>query len=277
MIYFNGNYLDDASLQIDAQNRAFKYGDALFESCLYTEGKVPLIAYNEWRLKTGMQLLQMEIPEYWTLSYFTDIACELAKVHGLTTARIKYTVWRNGAGLYAPKQHDVSLLVEIFPLDYTPFSTAPGHCSLGIYKEYPRLIHPLSSCKTANALHYVLAGIYAQKEGYDDVLLLNTNEEIADAIASNIFLLSGHTLITTENLNGGVRGTMQQWLCENAEDLGYQITRKALVPDDLPDAEALFLTNAIQGIRPVTRFREGSFDNKKPLALLQDVRAILFD
>lgn len=275
MVYFNGAYIDVSTLQIDAQNRAFKYGDAVFESCLYHAGRVPLLSYNLSRMLNGMRILQLEIPAYWDASYFSQVIHTMALHHGLQTARAKITVWRAGGGLYRPQTHAASLLVELFPLDASPFSTAATPYRLGVFTEYPRLIHPLSACKTANALPYVLAAMYAQREALDDVLLLNTEETIADAISSNIWMLSGHTLTTTPVLNGGVCGTMQDWLCDHAEDLGYRFSRKPLFPDDLQDAEALFLTNAIQGIRPVTWFRGKQFDNKLPIRLLEEVKVHL--
>lgn len=276
MIYYNGSYIDDAALPIHTQNRAFKYGDGVFESCLLHEGRAPLLPYNFARLQRGMRMLKLRSPDFWDADHFTSIFSELAKAHSLNTARMKITVWRAGAGLYTPEQNDAELLVEIFPLEFPPFSTAPGTCRLGVYTETPRIIHPLSSCKTMNALPYVLAGLFARREAYDDVLLLNTEGGIADAISSNLFILRGQTLITTPPLNGGVAGTMQDWLCDHAGDLGYGITRMPLTPDDLYDASAILLTNAIQGIRGVTRFGQYSFDNKKALSLLEEARTVLF-
>ena len=276
MVYFNGSYIDTTVLPIYTQNRAFKYGDGVFESCLLHEGQVPLLPYHLARLKRGMDLLHIQRPVYWDEGFFADIFRELASTHGLHTARIKLTVWRAGGGLYTPEQQDAELLVEIFPLDYPPFSTAPASCRLGVYTETPKIIHPLSSCKTMNALPYVLAGFFARREALDDVLLLNTEGQIADAISSNVFIIRGHNLITTPALNGGVSGTMQEWICDHAGDLGYSLSRIPLEPDDLYDASAILLTNAIQGIRGVTQYGQQVYDNKKALALLEDARTLLF-
>lgn len=277
MVYYNGTYVDSTIGIVDVQNRSFKYGDAVFESCLYNSGKIPLLAYNLARLFRGCSLLHFSIPPYWQAAFFENIVHELAVHHGLQTARIKITVWRSGAGLYRPQQHSVDMLIEIFPLEHTPFSAAKRAYAVDVYAEFPKLIHPISACKTANALTYVLAGIYAEQHALDDVFLINTEGELADAISSNIWMLSGHTLVTTPELNGGVRGTMQEWLCDHAEDLGYQLNRKPINPDDPLDAEAVFVTNAIQGLIPVTRYRNRVFENNKPIQLLTDIRSLLFD
>lgn len=277
MVYCNGNYLDTSTGILDVQNRAFKYGDAVFESCLYVSGKAPLLSYNLARLFKGCALLHLDMPSFWSLDFFSGIVHELAIHHGLQSARCKITVWRSGAGLYRPQQHSPEILVEIFPLDQPPFAAAKHRYVADVYTEYPKLIHPLSACKTANALPYVLAAIYAEKNALDDVFLVNTNGELADAISSNIWVIRGNTLFTTPELNGGVRGTMQEWLCAHAEDLGYHVQQKPMLPDDLFGAEALFLTNAIQGILPVTRYRQQDFENKKAIQLLNDIRSLLFD
>ncbi len=277
MVYFNGSYIDATTGIVDVQNRAFKYGDAVFESCLYTNGQAPLLSYNLARLFRGCAILQMEIPPFWQVDFFKAILHELAVHHGLQTGRIKITVWRSGAGLYRPQKHTADLLIEIFPLDQPPFTMAARNYVVDVYREYPKIIHPVSACKTANALPYVLAALYAEKNALDDVFLMNTESTLADAISSNIWLLNGHTLTTTPELNGGVRGTMQEWLCDHASDLGFNLQRKPIEPEEPLDAEAIFVTNAIQGLIPVTQYRQHSFENKKPIQLLSDIRSLLFD
>jgi len=275
MVYYNNNYLDTPEGILHTSDRAFRYGDGLFESCLIADGKIPLMSLHVNRLLKGMGILGIDIPEYFMPGYFHAIFQELAKHHGLQSARGKITIWRSGEGFYLPTSNAPKLLVEIFPLSNGPFVPDTVNGRLGIFREIPRVMHPLSSVKTMNALPYVLAANYASGNGWDDVLLLNTEGAIADSVNSNVWILRNGQLQTTNSANGGVEGTMQAWLLDNASAFGLHAERTNLLPDDLEQAEAIFLTNAIQGIKPVTRFLNRSFENKFPVQLLQDIRQML--
>lgn len=267
--------MPDDQLHLRSSDRAFKYGDAIFESCLFFEGRLPLMSYHFERLTYSMQCLSIVHPPHITMQWLTDIITELAKEHGLTTARAKITVWRGGGGLYLPQGNEPELLIEIFPLQSPPFSDAPRQYAMGEYKGLQKVIHPVSACKTANALPYILAAMFASDNGFDDALIFNTEAHIADAITANVWMFENNALITTPELNGGVKGTMQSWLVENAASFGYEVLRKPLTSAMLMTADAVFVTNAIQGIIPVTSFRSQRYSNNLPIALLRDVKSTL--
>ncbi|HMX03310.1 MAG TPA: aminotransferase class IV [Chitinophagales bacterium] len=276
MVFYNHNYIQDDALHLLPSNRAFKYGDGIFESCLLNEGALPLMAYHTTRLMQGMQCLHMDALPHLSEKWLGDVIKELALQHGYQSARAKISVWRGGEGLYLPKSDSPELLIEVFPLHSTPFSEAPQQYVIDIYDGLQKAIHPVSACKTMNALPYILAAKFAASHKWNDVLILNTQNEIADAISSNVWLIKDHMLITTPALNGGVEGTMQAWLLDHVEELGFSASRKSLTISDVESADAVFLTNAIKGIIPVTRFREKAFTNNLPLALLRDVKTLLF-
>jgi branched-chain amino acid aminotransferase len=274
MIYFNNQFVTNEQFVVHADNRAFKYGDAVFESLLVIHQEAPLLNYALARLKKGMALLGMEIPESWNADFFKPLIAQLCKYKDFDECRCKITVWRSGAGLYLPQTNTPALLIEVFALSNPVLEPLPS-IQLGLYENYPKLMHPLSACKTSNALPYVMAALYAQQHHYDDVLLLNTENTIADAISSNIFIVKNNVVYTTQPLNGGVEGTMQTYIIDHATQLSLEITRINMTVNEVLGADEVFLTNAIQGIRPVSRFEDATYQNNFTISLLHQLKRVL--
>lgn len=275
MVYFNNRYIPAQSFAVNSGNRAFKYGDALFETLLLINKKTPLLSYNLQRLKKGMQLLGILIPENWNISFFENIITTITNELGLENGRCKITVWRDGGGFYKPEINDAALLIEITPITLPVLTYVEKNLVLGVYADYPKMIHPVSACKTANALPYVLAARYAVAHQMDDVLLLNTEDFIADALSSNVVIVKNNAFYTTTPMNGGVEGTMQNFICDHAADLDISISRMPMTVGEVLSADEVLLTNAIQGVLPVTRFQGAVYENNSAIELLQKLKALI--
>jgi len=275
MIYFNNDYIHRNEFVVSANNRAFKYGDGLFESCLVINRNAPLIKYNLARLLKGMQLLGIKIPDNWDADFFENIIATLCTKWQITNARCKITVWRSGGGLYQPESNEPDLLVEIFELATPPLEWDQNGITLGIYDEIQRLIHPISGCKTANAIPYVLAANFAALHQKDDVILLNTEGFVADAISSNIFIVKNNSVYTTVPRNGGIEGTMQDFICDNAASLNIAIARINMTVSEVLGADEVFLTNAIHGIKFVAQFQDSSYLNNFSRKLLTNLKSLI--
>lgn len=275
MIYHNNAYLPKAEFTVSSNNRAFKYGDGLFESCLVINGKAPLLNYNLTRLKKGMQLLGIHVLDEWDLNYFEKIIANISEKSILTNARCKITVWRAGDGLYLPESNEPELLIELHELKNPPFTTVDEKCKLGLFEAVPRQIHPLSALKTNNAIPYILAANFASKNKFDDVLLLNTEGCIADAISSNVFIVKNNTYYTTVLNNGGIHGTMQSFICDNAANLNIEVGRINMTVSEVLSADEVLLTNAIQGVKLISAFQDSYYVNKLGSKLLGDLNAYI--
>ena len=70
MINFNGSILKDSAKVFSASNRAFKYGDALFETIKVTNSSIHFLEDHYFRLMASMRMLRMEIPMHFTLEFF---------------------------------------------------------------------------------------------------------------------------------------------------------------------------------------------------------------
>ncbi len=185
MINFNGNIVSENNPQINFNNRAFKYGDALFETIKIKEEAVVFCEDHYFRLMASMRMLRMQIPMEFTLEFFEAEILKTINANSGTENRIKFTVFRDADGLYAPSNHNISYVIEAKKVEIA----VKDHYVVDLYKDF--MINPnlLSTVKTNNKLTNVLAGIYAQENEFDNCVLLNSNKNVVEFTNGNIFLV----------------------------------------------------------------------------------------
>ncbi len=260
-VWFNGQ-LQEAPFLVDTSNRAFRYGDGLFETVRVVYNRAPFLHQHYIRFIEGMDLLRFEIPEHWSFPFLQKELDKLVRANDLQHARVRMTAWREGAGTHIPEQHTASLLMEAFPLEEPYFQLNKEGLLIGVYSELRKEIHPLSSHKSANARPYVQAAIFAAEQSWDDALILNTDGRPADAVQSSIFCWKNETLCTTADGDGGVDGVMRRVLLKAAKQWGMPFSTEHMSIEELQAADEIFLTNTMQGIRWVGQWGDRVYDNR---------------
>jgi branched-chain amino acid aminotransferase len=71
MINFNGSFLPSEGL-LSSSNRAFLYGDGVFETLKVVNSKVLFLEDHYFRLMASMRIVRMQIPYNFTLEYFEE-------------------------------------------------------------------------------------------------------------------------------------------------------------------------------------------------------------
>jgi branched-chain amino acid aminotransferase len=121
-----------------------------------------------------------------------------------------------------------------------------------------------------------LGSIYAQENGLDNCLLLNTNKQVVEALNGNLFLINGTTIKTPPLVDGCLKGIMRKQVMELIKDIdGYDILEESVSAFELQKADELFMTNVIQGIQPITAYRKKDYSTKVSNELVEKLNAKL--
>jgi branched-chain amino acid aminotransferase len=261
-INLNGEFYPDNAPIITSKNRAFRYGDALFETIRIINGKPFNLNAHFERLKKGLDLLQFDKTPNFTFRYLAEqIQLTIQKNNISEGGRLRLTVFRNEGGTYIPETNTKSFLIEVTPLHNNQFVLNEDGLSIDICKKFTLEKSIFSSIKTANALPFVMAGIEAKKQNLDNLILLNHNSRICEAISSNIFLYKNNTIYTPSLDEGCVAGTMRKKIIEIAHSLGMTVFECTLVQGNLQQVDEIWLSNAIQGIQWVKEISAKLYGN----------------
>ena len=279
MINLNGTVLDSKTNSISFENRGYKYGDALFETLKVVQNRILFWEDHYFRLMASMRMLRMDIPMTFTMEFLEHEILKTIEANKLNTAtvRVRLNIDRGEGGKYRPEQQVVqySIITEtISDGDYRISNSVKYRVDL--YKDYFVAPGLLSTLKTNNKITNVLASIYAQENGWDNCLLLNTDKNVVEAINGNLFLVNGKTIKTPPLVDGCLKGIMRTQLIELLKgSADYEFSEASISAFELQKADELFVTNVIQGIQPITEYRKKTFVHVVSNDLLQRLNAKL--
>ncbi len=261
-VYFNGKIIPPDEVIITSSNRSFKYGDGLFETINVINQQPLFIDLHVNRLLAGLLVLGINIPDNWSEIFFKETITGLCKINKIQNARCRITVWREGEGFYLPQQNDAAILIELSPHDSELYNLNETGLRLGVFTELTKTANILSPYKTANSLIYVLAAKYAFEQKFDDVVVLNDRGRTADSIKSNIFIWRQSVLFTPALNEGGVDGVMKQVIFNLCRKEGITVNEIEMPLEMLLEADEIFLSNVMHGIKWVGEYTQKKYVNK---------------
>lgn len=270
MINFNGTIVSN-DISLLTQNRAFLFGDAVFETVKIVNDKILFLEDHYFRLMSSMRVVRMEIPMDFTMEYFEEQILALAKAKKLAvSARARITVYRNDGGYYLPQNNTVSFLINVESIDTTLYFINQGEYTVDLYTDFYVARQLLSSIKTTNKIINVTASIFASENGLDNCLLMNDGKNVIEALQGNLFMLKGNTLITPPVSEGCLNGVMRKQILALARKMeNLEVVEQVISPFDLQKSDELFITNVIKGIQPITKYRKKEFSTNLATILVQ--------
>ena len=276
MINFNGTIVSEDA-NILTQNRAFLYGDAVFETVKIMNNKILFLEDHYFRLMSSMRVVRMEIPMNFTMEYLEEqILSLVAKNQVLNSSRARITVYRNDGGYYLPQNNSVSFLIHSIALENTLYSIEKKQYEVDLYKDFYITKQLLSSIKTTNKIINITGSIFANENGLDNCLLLNDSKNVVEALQGNIFMLLGSKLVTPPVSEGCLNGVMRKQILSLAKKLGnLEVVEEVISPFDLQKADELFITNVIKGIQPITQYRKKAFSTNVSVELLAKLNEMI--
>jgi len=269
MINNNGTITE--AIQLSINNRGYKYGDALFETIKVLNGKVLFWEDHYFRLMASMRILRMEIPMNFTMEFLENQIQKTLKSNQLenSSAKVRLFIHRNEGGLYSPESNDVSFVVTTEKLATDIYLLNDTDYEVDLFKDYYVSPDLLSTLKTNNKILNVVGSIYAKENNLDNCLVLNTNKSVVEALNANIFVLKDNTLKTPPLQDGCLKGVMRKQIIDIVKTMPeIEIIEESISPFELQKVDEIFITNVIQGIQPVSKYRKKNYRNDFAKSLL---------
>ena len=131
---------------------------------------------------------------------------------------------------------------------------------MDLFDELPKPVNILSNLKTSNALVYVMAGVFKDQHSLDEVLIINQNGFLCEAMSSNVFVVYNQEIYTPALTEGCIAGVMRHVVMKLAKENNLNIIEAQINPAILDQAEEVFVTNASKGIQWVMGYNKRYFN-----------------
>lgn len=256
-------------------NRAFKYGDAVFETIRVINGQPVFVHDHFTRLKKGMDLLRMNTIPLTFEELYEQILHLIEKNKITEGARVRITVFRVGEGLYTPVNDTKSYVIEAIPISKNLYELNEEGLHIDLYTDIKVHSTILTQIKTTNKIPNVLTGIYKKEHDLDDCLMINEQHHIVEAISSNVFLYKNNTLYTPSISEGCIDGITRKHIIEVASSMNITVIEGAVTGSMLLQTDELFLTNSIAGIKWVKEYRGKFYTNETTKLILEKFNEVV--
>jgi branched-chain amino acid aminotransferase len=259
-IVVNGNFIEKNKAALALDDHSYRYGDGLFETMKIANGNILLEEYHFKRLFSGLKTLKIKTPALFTRQKIDEQVKRLCKKNNYEeSARVRLSVSRGSGGLY-DCDNKFSYLIECWQLEQNDFNE--NGLVIDIFPDARKSIDIFSNLKSANYLPYVMAALWAKENKLNDALILNQHERICDATIANVFWVKDGKIFTPSLNEGCVAGVMRKKILElTIRNSGFLLLESVLTEDILFQADEVFLTNAITGIRWVKECRRKTYSN----------------
>lgn len=257
MINFNGDILDQEKFSLTAENRGFKYGDAVFETIKVVNNKVIFWEDHYFRLMASMRMLRMKIPMSFTLEFLEKEILSLVKANNTSQkSRVRLTIFRKDGGLYTPKTNEIHFLVEASELN----QNIKNDYKIDIFKDFYNYSGLLSTIKTNNKMLNTLASVFAKENDLDNCILINEKKGVVEVTNGNIFIVKDNVVKTPATTEGCIKGIVRKKVLEIlSKNEEFKVEETSISPFEIQKADEVFITNAIIGIQPVTQYKKKTF------------------
>ncbi len=238
-------------------NRSLFYGEGVFETIKW-RGETKKLRRHYERLKDSAEFFSIKCPPW------EEFINEIKKRAGEEKdIYVKVCLFALGEDPFYEKSSSYMLSVVKRELP-----SVPDEVSITVSECRRHSRNPLVYHKTTSYLFNILVKRKAMENGFFDAVILNEKGEVTECSSSNIVILRGSRLYTPALDCGLLWGTTLATLYEKMD-----IAEERLRLPDLLRADAVYLTNSLMDVVPVTNIGGERRDYDK--TLLEEMKHIL--
>ncbi|MGI8583483.1 MAG: branched-chain-amino-acid transaminase [Chitinophagaceae bacterium] len=240
ILYLNGEFVKAADAKMDFYSQSLHYGYSVFEGIrsyktVWEETKIFKAVEHFERLKNSAKAMNM--PYRWTTEELIDATYEVLKRNSLQDAYIRPVVYAP-ANMSFVKNEKSFIVIEVWQMQ--PFL---GEKLLRVMTSTFQRPNPKGFKIQAKAAgHYVnsiLASQEAKENGYDEALLLDINDFVAEGPGANVFFEKEGKLFTPA-LGNILAGITRATVIEICKELDIPVEETYFSVDELKEADTAF-------------------------------------
>ena len=274
-VFLNGQFVPEEQAVVSVFDRGFLFGDGLYETLRICNGKPFRWAEHLERFARGAAFLKIQAP--FQADELRGQVLELIRLNRMPEALLRISLSRGvGPRGFSPKGAvRPALVMTLHPAPDTSAKPSPTWQVITASSRLPAN-EPLSLFKNCNRIPQILAKAEADAAGADDALLLNTNGEIVEASASNLFWIQDNMVCTPPLSSGILAGVTRLAVFEICRKLGVTTKETGITPTELRGVRGVFLSLSSWGIVEVVSLDQHDL-GRSPLVkkIQEDYEAIL--
>ncbi len=250
--YLDGTYLPLEEARISPLDRGFLFGDGIYEVVPSYAGSMVGFAPHIARMKSGLAAVGINLD--WSETDWADLCNRLITDNGAGNLGIYLHVSR---GADTKRFHgfpeNIAPTVFAFAFDIAPPPIAEKALARSYKVSTARDLrwercHIKSTALLGNVLHFQ----QGYEKGHGETILFNSNNDLTEARACNVFIVKNGTVITPPLDNQLLPGITRDIVLDVLrKDGSIPVEERIVTRDEVTSADEVWITSSSKEIAPV--------------------------
>ncbi len=256
IVFLDGKYLKLEDADVSVMTHSLHYGSAVFEGirAYNTINGTAVFRLQEHidRLFYSAEVIGAEIP--FTKEELIEATLEVLRKNNLKSAYIRPLVFFDDTSL-GLKVANSKVRVLIAAWDWGKYLSESVKVKISEFKRISEKSTIPDAKISGHYVNSILAGSQVQKKGFDEALLLDHNDAIAEGPGENIFFIKDKILYTPKK-GKILTGITRSSVIEFAQKLGYEVQEVEIFTRDLENFEGAFFTGTAAEVTPISEITD---------------------
>lgn len=257
-IWQNGEIVNWNDAKVHVLNHGLHYASCVFEGERIYGGKIFKITEHSQRLHDSAQMLDFMIP--YSIEELNEAKKLILKKQNIADGYMRAFAFRGSEKMAISAQSN-KIHVAIACWEWPPYySEEARKAGLKLrFAKYRRPSPDTAPVKSKAAGLYMICTISkheAERDGYNDAIMLDYRGYLAEATGANLFLVMKNGELHTPTPDCFLNGITRQTIVDIAKKRNIKVVERHIMPNELSDAIDCFLTGTAAEIT-----RIGSIEN----------------
>ena len=268
-IWIDGSFCDWKEAKIHILTHTLHYGTGVFEGVRAYEtnhgSAIFRLQDHTDRLFNSAKLIGMKIP--FTQEILMKAQCETVAINNLKNAYIRPLCFYGSEGM-GLRADNLKVHCAIAAWDWGSYlgkdKIANGiRIKVSPFPKRNELSMLYQAKATGNYLNSMLALRDALDSGYDEALILGTDNNINEGSGENFFIVNNGQLCTPD-LATVLDGITRKTIISLADELGIKTVEKKISLDEAFDCDEAFFTGTAAEVTPIVEINDKKINNGVP-------------
>lgn len=253
LIWLDGKLIPFRDAKLHVLTHALHYASAVFEGERAYDGEVFRLTEHSQRLYDSAKLMDFTIP--YSVEEIDRATRETVAANKMANCYVRPIAWRGSEMMgVSAQQNKIHLAIAVWewPSYFSPEAKMKGlRLQISDWRRPAPNTAPTKAKAAGLYMICTLSKHKAEREGYQDALMLDWRGQVAEATGANVFFSKDNRL-HTPTPDCFLDGITRRAVIGMAKARGIEVVERAIMPEELAGFDECFLTGTAAEVTPVS-------------------------
>ncbi|MFZ1684241.1 MAG: aminotransferase class IV [Candidatus Zixiibacteriota bacterium] len=266
----NGRIVPESKAVISVFDNALLYAEGLFETLLGIDDRPIFTKEHLARLHKGARVIGLKLPV--SDAVLVQWMKKTLKAHPDRVKKLRLTMTSGESARWVGRQGKPQVILSASPHE---IPREPFRLIVSDFK-----VDHASVFRNIKTLSYVISAAalrQAKERKFDDAILLNERNEVAEVTSANIFWSQGKRVYTPPLSAGCLDGITRKFVLKEADKVGITIVERRVDLSGLLRADEIFISSSLKLVAPVSEIVVGNKAHRFAVGPVAQQLSVRFD